>query len=114
MMKSGIGFIVGKCIDIVSDSFTGRDGTEVKKLSVLIKPDDESTPLELEVWGELAEKFEADVNILDVLVFQVGMVGREWTNQEGKTYRNNSLRIKEWTELTTSPSTKETVPKTPF
>jgi hypothetical protein len=99
-MKSGVAFVVGKVVDIVGDSFTGKDGKEVKKLSVLLKPDEVSAPIQLEVWGELAEKFERAELITTQIIAQVGIVGREWTKQEtGRTSYFVSLRIKEWSML---------------
>lgn len=115
MMKSGIGLVYGKVIDIEGDSFTSKAGKEIKKLLVLVKPDEQSSPLELEGMGEIATKLEEEINILDVMVFQVGMFGREWKNQEGRTFRNTSLRIKEWTQFSETPQETQTVePKTPF
>lgn len=102
-MKNGFAVIVGKCIDMVPDSFTGRDGTDVKKLSVLIKPSAEATPIELEVWGDLADKFQADEPILETLVIQTSVAGREWQGKNGETFRRTSLRIKEWAKLTNHP-----------
>jgi len=98
-MKSGFAIVIGKCIDMQPDSFTGRGGDEVKKLSVLVKPSEEAAPLELEVWGELAQKFEAAEPVTCTLIIQCGMVGREWQTQKGETFRKTSLRIKEWTIL---------------
>lgn len=101
-MKSGFAIVVGKCIDMVADGFTGRDGSDVKKLTVLVKPSDEATPIELEVWGELAEKFEAAEPVLGTFVIQASIIGREW-EKNGQTYRRTALRIKEWAELSSSP-----------
>lgn len=115
MMKSGIGLVYGKVIDIVGDSFTSKGGQEIKKLLVLVKPDEHSAPLELEGMGEIATKLEEELNVLDVMVFQVGMFGREWKNQEGRTFRNTTLRIKEWTLFTeTEPVAQAAEPKTAF
>ena len=99
-MKSGVAFVVGRVIDIVGDSFTSKSGEEVKKLSVLIKPDEESAPIQLEVWGELAEKFELAELMATQIIVQVGIVGREWTKEDtGRTSYFISLRIKEWALL---------------
>lgn len=97
-MKSGFAIVVGKVIDIIPDPFTGRDGTEVKKLKVLIKPSDEGSPIECEVWGKPAEDFEAAELILTQLIVTAKVVGREW-EYEGKTNRRVSIRIMEWVEL---------------
>ena len=98
-MKSGFAVIIGKCIDMQPDSFTGRDGTEVTKLAVLIKPSDEAAPIELEVWGDLADKFKAAGPVHSTLVIQAGVAGREWQGKNGDTFRRTSLRIKEWAFL---------------
>ena len=98
-MKSGFAVIVGQCIDMQPDSFTGRDGTEVKKLAVLIKPSDEASPIELEVWGDLADKFQVEGPVMSTLVLQCGVAGREWQGKNGDTFRRTSLRIKEWAFL---------------
>ena len=45
-MKNGIVILIGKVVDLVPDNFTGKNGEEVKKLNVLIKPSDESAPIE--------------------------------------------------------------------
>ena len=97
-MKSGFAIVIGKVIDMVADGFTGRDGSDVKKLTVLIKPSEEAMPIELEVWGDLAEKFQATDPVLGTFIIQAGVVGREW-EKNGQTYRRTSLRIKEWAEL---------------
>mgnify|MGYP003148922280 CR=1 FL=1 len=94
-MKTGFAIIIGKVIDMIPDSFTGRNGDDVKKLSVLVKPSDEASPIELEVWGDLADKFQNGDTISQHVVIQAGVVGREW-EKEGRTYRRTSLRIKEW------------------
>ena len=94
-MKTGFAIIIGKVIDMIPDSFTGRNGEDVKKLSVLVKPSDEASPIELEVWGELADKFQMGDTISQQVVIQAGVVGREW-EKNGQTYRRTSLRIKEW------------------
>ena len=72
-MKNGIVILIGKVVDLVPDNFTGKNGEEVKKLNVLIKPSDESAPIECECWGE-------------------------WEYQ-GKTNRRVSVRIMEWENL---------------
>ena len=102
-MKSGFAIIVGKVIDMVPDSFTGRDGSDVKKLSVLVKPSAEATPIELEVWGDLSDKFKNDEPILETLVITAGVTGREWQGKTGETFRRTSLRIKEWESLSSTP-----------
>ena len=108
-MKSGFAVIVGQCIDMQPDSFTGRDGTEVKKLAVLIKPSDEAAPIELEVWGDLADKFQAAEPITETLVIQTSVAGREWQGKSGETFRRTSLRIKEWEILTNHPEVNASV-----
>lgn len=97
-MKSGFAIVVGKVIDMVPDNFTGRDGTDVKKLNVLVKPSDEGVPFECECWGETADKFEASEPILTQMIITAKVVGREW-EYEGKTNRRTSLRIMEWVSL---------------
>jgi len=106
-MKSGFAVIIGKCIDMQPDSFTGRDGTEVKKLAVLIKPSEEASPIELEVWGDLADKFQAAGPVMSTLVIQASVAGREWQGKNGDTFRRTSLRIKEWAFLNGSPTQQE-------
>ena len=114
-MKSGFAIVVGKCIDMQPDSFTGRDGDEVKKLSVLVKPGEDAAPIELEVWGDLATKFEADEPVTCNMIIQTGLVGREWETKKGDTFRKTSLRIKEWTILDDSSSpTKVAETEAPF
>ena len=97
-MKNGIVILIGKVVDLVPDNFTGKNGEEVKKLNVLIKPSDESAPIECECWGEAAEKFESDELILDRVVITGKLAGREWEYQ-GKTNRRVSVRIMEWENL---------------
>ena len=115
-MKTGFAIIIGKVIDMVPDSFTGRDGSDVKKLSVLVKPSDEAPPIELEVWGELSEKFQADEPILQHVIVQAGVAGREWQSKNGETFRRVSLRIKEWTVMGDSVDTitKQAEQEMPF
>ena len=97
-MKSGFVLIVGKVIDLVPDNFTGKDGAEVTKLSVLIKPSEEGSPIECECWGDTADKFKQDELVLQHIVVTGKLVGREWDYQ-GKTCRRVSVRIMEWENL---------------
>jgi len=108
-MKNGFAVIIGKCIDMQPDSFIGNDGNEVTKLAVLIKPSDEATPIELEVWGDLANKFADAGPVHSTLVIQAGVVGREW-QKNGDTFRRTSLRMKEWALLDGAQAQAETQP----
>jgi len=97
-MKSGFAIVIGKVIDIVPDNFTGRDGADVKKLKVLVKPSDEGIPFECECWGDVADKFEASELILTQLLITAKVVGSEW-EKDGNTYRRTNLRIMEWVKV---------------
>ena len=95
-MNKGFAIIVGKVIDMESGSFTGRGGAEVKKLSVLVKPSDEATPIECMVWGDTATNFEdASIKPSDMLILKCDVSGSEW-EKNGETYRKVGITIREW------------------
>ena len=94
-MKNGFAIIVGKVIDMQSGSFTGRDGTEVKKLAVLVKPSDEAPPIECMVWGDTATNFEGGEPTGNMLIMKCDVSGSEW-EKNGETYRKVGVTIREW------------------
>ncbi len=100
-MKNGFAIIIGKIIDMTSDSFTGRDGNEVKKLSVLVKPSDEANPIECVVWGDTATNFTNAELILCTMILKCDLSGNEW-QKNGETYRKVVVTIREWETLEVS------------
>ena len=94
-MKNGFAIIVGKVIDMQTDSFTGRNGDEVTKLSVLVKPSAESVPFECELWGQSSEKFRDEEPVLGTYIFKCDLTSREW-EKNGQTYRRTGITIREW------------------
>ena len=99
-MKTGFAIVVGKVVDIQQDGFTGKDGKEVKKLNVLIKTEEDSAPMECEVWNKIAEAFEMAELILTKVIMKCKLVPREW-EYNNKACRKTSIRIEEWEDLGT-------------
>lgn len=98
-MKNGFAIVVGKVIDISAGAFAGRDGDDVKKLEVLVKPSDEAAPIVCTAFGETATKFERDETLLDTLIIKCDVGGREWQGKNGETYRGVNITIREWEVL---------------
>ena len=98
-MKNGFGIITGKVIDMVSSNITKRDGGELKKLEVLVKPSAESAPIQLEAWAETASNFEMAELILQHVIIKCDISSREWKRDDGSVKYFMSLRIREWETL---------------
>ena len=52
-MKTGFAIVIGSVISMEEGGFQGKDGTEVKKVEVMVATED--APLELEGWGKVSE-----------------------------------------------------------
>ena len=110
-MKEGFALIIGKCVDMAQEEITTRSGDSLTKLSVAIKPSAEASPIECELWGDQAQKFQDDELILENLIIKASLVGREWQTQEGETRRRVSIRIREWEVLGREEATVTPEPK---
>ncbi|QDP67309.1 MAG: hypothetical protein Unbinned4614contig1000_26 [Prokaryotic dsDNA virus sp.] len=104
-MKNGFAIIVGKVIDMQEDSFTGRNGEEVSKLSVLVKPSPEAVPFECEMWGNASQQFCADNPTSGTYIFKCDLTSREW-EKNGQTYRRTGITIREWSAFGESQPTQ--------
>ena len=102
-MKNGFAIIVGKVIDMVPETISMRNGNELQKLKVLVKPSDEAVPIELEALGDTADKFnDADLVTAQVII-KCDVSSREWKKDDGSVKYFMGLRIREWDVLGESP-----------
>ena len=102
-MKNGFAIIVGKVIDMIPETITKRDGGELKKLNVLVKPSAEAAPIQLEAWAETADKFEEADLVTAQVIIKCDVSSREWKKDDGTTKYFLSLRVREWDVLGESP-----------
>ena len=98
-MKNGFAIIVGKVIDMVPETITKRDGGELKKLNVLVKPSAEASPIQLEAWAETANNFELADLVTAQVIIKCDVASREWKKDDGTVKHFLSLRIREWETL---------------
>ena len=98
-MKNGFAIIVGKVIDMVPETITKRDGGELKKLSVLVKPSADASPIPLEAWAETASNFEMAELVSAQVIIKCDITSREWRKDDGSVKHFMSLRIREWETL---------------
>tara|TARA_R110002020_G_scaffold347010_2_gene560770 strand:+ start:65 stop:418 length:354 start_codon:yes stop_codon:yes gene_type:complete len=97
-MKTGFAIVVGQVTNIEEGGFTGKDGSEVKKLTVTVEQED--APMELEAWGQVATAFSsAGIQGGSVVIFKCKLAPREW-EYNGKMCRRTSIRIDEYELLT--------------
>ena len=114
-MRDGFAIIVGKVVDITAENFTGKDGSDIRKSTALIKTGEEASPIEIEIWAETADKFEGESPVGGTVVARCGVVGRSW-QKDGKTFRRTAIRLRDWsfidreTVTTTPPTGTEDVP----
>ena len=93
-MKTGFAIVIGSVISMEEGGFQGKDGTEVKKVEVMVATED--APLELEGWGKVSEALlSAGITEGTQVIFKCKLVPREWEYQ-GKTCRRTSIRIEEY------------------
>ena len=104
-MKNGFAIIVGKVIDMIPETITKRDGGELQKLTVLVKPSDEAAPVQLEAWAETAEKFKNADLITTQVIIKCDIASREWRKDDGSVKYFTSIRIREWDTLGESAAT---------
>jgi hypothetical protein len=103
-MKNGFAIIVGKVIDMVPETISMRNGNELQKLKVLVKPSSEAVPIELEALGDTADKFkDADLVTAQVII-KCDVSSREWKKDDGSVKYFMGLRIREWDVLGESPA----------
>ena len=106
-MKNGFAIIIGKVIDMVPETITKRDGGELKKLNVLVKPSAEASPIQLEAWADLATNFELADLVTAQVIIKCDVTSREWKKDDGSVKYFMGLRIREWEIL--GESTNESV-----
>jgi len=118
MKVAGNGFIIGYALEWMESNFTGRDGSDVHKIEVLIGAG-EGGKVACEAFGTTATKFTDEVREGELVIIRVGIVGREWKSKDGGTGRAVSLRIRDWekidatggeTQVDSVTTTKEEVP----
>jgi hypothetical protein len=113
-MKNGFAIIVGKVIDMVPETITKRDGGELKKLNVLVKPSAAAAPIQLEAWAETADKFELADLVTAQVIIKCDVSSREWKKDDGTTKYFLSLYVREWDVLGESPVPAEDTGNIPF
>mgnify|MGYP003654876363 CR=1 FL=1 len=107
---NGIAVLAGEIIDIVGSSFKGRDG-DVKKLQVLIKASPESKPVECVAFGKVAERFEEEGLKYSTVMITCNVVGKEYTNESGRTFRNADLYVRDWNVMNGTNNTGASAPQ---